>query len=58
MTAAPVAITGRGPYFAIVLPTKLSTLALTKNDRVSAEEITPIDHWCAWLSLLIYTLGP
>jgi hypothetical protein len=37
-------MTGRGPYFAIVLPTTLSTLALTKKDKVSAEEITPIDH--------------
>jgi hypothetical protein len=44
MTAAPVAITGRGPYFAMVLPTRLSTLALTKKDKVSAAEITPIDH--------------
>jgi hypothetical protein len=44
MTAAPEAITGRGPYLAMVLPTKLSTLALTKKDKVSAEEINPIDH--------------
>jgi len=44
MTVAPVAMTGRGPYFAMVLPTKLRTLALTKKDNVSAEEIIPIDH--------------
>jgi hypothetical protein len=39
-----VAITGRGPYLAMVLPTMLSTLALTKKDKVSAEDITPIDN--------------